>query len=264
MNPTSAHHPFLKAIRRAASAGRPTEDGLIVAEGPHLLEEAWRSPWNVEVIVCTTAAASRFHALIAGRSTKVTPAQLMEIPAKTFSQIASTESAQEILCLLRPQSFSWPDLFAAPALVVVLDSLQDPGNAGAIVRSAEAFGATGLVFLEGSVRVSNPKFLRAAAGSAFRLPFLERIETGHAIRELQRGGLSLSALSADAGQTIRQACFTQPTALIVGSEGAGVSEEFRRVSQRFSIPTGQVESLNAAVACSLALYEAHNQRAIHS
>ena len=292
MNPASAHHPFLSAIRRAAAAGRPTEDGLIVAEGPHLVEEAIRGSWIIELIVTTSAGAERFASLLetakcaAARRRSATeltrsssgapdtgsvlraspdrvPSDSIQVPARTFSQIASTETAQEILCLLRPRAYTWPDLFAPPALVVVLDALQDPGNAGAIVRSAEAFGASGLVFLEGSVRVSNPKFLRAAAGSLFRLPFLERVSTGQAIEQLGLGGLALYALTANASQTLREGNFKQAAALIVGNEGAGVSAQLRRAARQLSIPSGKVESLNAAIACSLALYEAHNQRIVH-
>ena len=276
MNPAGAHHPFLKAIRRAAAAGRPTEDGLIVAEGPHLVEEAIRGSWIIELVITTSAGAERFASLLesakgAARDTGSLlraspdrqPSGSIQVPARTFSQIASTETAQEILCLLRPRAYTWQDLFAAPALVVVLDALQDPGNAGAIVRSAEAFGASGLVFLEGSVRVSNPKFLRAAAGSLFRLPFLDRVSTGEAIERLGLGGLALYALTADASQTLREGNFKQPAALIVGNEGAGVSPQLRRAARQLSIPSGKVESLNAAIACSLALYEAHNQRIVH-
>ena len=186
---------------------------------------------------------------------------MTRIASKAFAQIASTENAQEILGLLRPTDFHWNDLVTpSPALVVVLDSIQDPGNAGTIARSAEAFGASGLVLLNGSVRLANSKFLRAAAGSLFRLPILEKVNVADALVGLRKAELHLAALTTDANQGLRQADLRQPVAIVVGNEGAGISADFRHAATPIRIPTGRVESLNAAVACSLALYEAHNQR----
>jgi RNA methyltransferase, TrmH family len=255
MQLTSTQNPFLRSVRKAAAAGRPTEDGLLVAEGPHLLEEALRGTWHIEKVLGTAEALERHTNLV-----EQARAEVVEVPGRALSSIASTESTQEVLALLRPRAWSWKELLRDTALLVVLDAIQDPGNAGTIARSAEAFGATGLVFLNGSTRVSNGKFLRAAAGSIFRLPFLESITSQDFIERLQSAGPRLYALAPRGRTTLIHTDFAGACALLVGAEGAGVSPELLAASESISIPTRHVESLNAAVACSVALFEAFRQR----
>jgi len=258
MQLTSTKNPLLQSIRRAAAAGRPTEDGLIVAEGPHLLEEALRGEWQIERVFATPGALNR-HADLLSR----TDTEIREISARAFDSVAATEASQELLALLRPRAWNWEELVAGQALVVVLDALQDPGNAGTIVRSAEAFGATGVVLLQGSVRIANGKFLRATAGSIFRVPFVESWEANEFITQAQRRSLVLYALVPAAGTILAEADFRQPCALAVGSEAHGMSPEMVRYMRPISIPTVNVESLNAAIACSITLFEAQKQRSPH-
>lgn len=255
MRVTSTHNPLLKSVKRAASQGSPTEEGLLVAEGPHLLEEALRGFWRIETIFCSPDAVERHSALV-----RQSRADVVELPLETLAAIAPTQATQGILSLLRPRAWSWHDLLSAPALLVILDRIQDPGNAGTIVRSAEAFGATGIAFLKGCVRVSNTKFLRAAAGSIFRLPFLEGLEPEELIERVRGNGLGLYSLSPGASTALADVSFVGPFALVVGAEGSGLSDRMVAASTTVSIPTQRVESLNAAVASSLALFEAYKQR----
>lgn len=260
MSTGSAHHLLLKDIRRAAASGRLTSSGLAVAEGPHLLEEALSGKWAAEMVVTTAAGREKYAYLL-----QRTSAEILVIPAKIFGRIAATETAQELLTLLRPRACTWADIFAGvPALIIVLDGIQDPGNAGTMARSAEAFGATGLVLTVGSVRASNGKFLRAAAGSIFRLPYLDGVAPEEAILCLKVAGVTVLSLAPDGETQLRNADLRSAVALVVGNEGAGVSAALRAAGSSLSIPTaGRVESLNAGVACSLALYEAHNQRVVN-
>lgn len=130
---------------------------------------------------------------------------------------------------------------------------------GTIVRSAEAFGATGVVFLPGCAGIANGKFLRAAAGSIFRLPFVDDISAGYLLNLFEESGIKRYALTTRAGACLLDANFHAGIGLIVGSEGAGVSPELLDAAEPLSIPA-RVESLNAAVACSIALFEAARQR----
>lgn len=246
---TSIHNPMLQEIRRAVKEGRPTEDGLIVIEGPHLIEEAAESPWRIERVFVTAASRLR-HQIPLSRLR----AAVLEVGARAFASMAGTENSQEILALARPKRWGVLDLFRERALVVVLDGLQDPGNAGTIVRSAEAFGATGLAMANGGVHLANGKFLRASAGSLFSLPYLERIEAG----DLRR--VPVYALVPQTARPIQEVDLRRPCALVVGNEGAGISREIMQIAEPVSIPTRRVESLNAAVACSIALFEAQRQR----
>src|SRR4051794_16915068 len=132
MQLTSTKNPVLQAIHRAAAAGRPTEDGLIVAEGPHLVEEALHGQWQIEQIYATERARARYSQLLLGANTEI-----VEVSERAFASTAATETTQEVLALLRPRDWSWKDLLGPYALLVALDGIQDPGNAGTIVRSAE-------------------------------------------------------------------------------------------------------------------------------
>jgi TrmH family RNA methyltransferase len=144
--------------------------------------------------------------------------------------------------------------------VVVLDGLQDPGNAGAILRAAEAFGATGAIFLKGTASPFNPKTLRAAAGSLFRVPFLYGMEPALALAALRDARLQLYAAVPSAEQPLADVDLTAACGLIIGNEARGVSRELRAAASAVSIPTAGVESLNAAMAAGILLYEARRQR----
>lgn len=255
MHLTSTKNPLLQNIRRAITSGRTTEDGRIVIEGPHLVQEILRSPWHLDQIIITPNGRDRHSQLLSK-----TGAELMEIPARAFESLSGTETSQEIMALVSPPIHNWKECLNGPGIAVVLDGIQDPGNAGTIVRSAEAFGACGLIFLEGSVHVPNGKFLRGTAGSIFRLPYLEYQKRPPLMANLRAANLKLFALAAKAPISLIQADLRQPCAIVVGSEAHGVSAELLACATGLSIPTNQVESLNAGVACSLALFEAARQR----
>jgi TrmH family RNA methyltransferase len=255
MRLTSLHNPLLKSIRRAVARGRPTDEGFFVAEGPHLLAEALRGTWRVEKILGTEGAFEKHRTLLAEAQS-----EQIEISPEALAAIADTETSQELIALLRPREWSWDDLLGESTLLVVLDGIQDPGNAGTIVRSAEAFGATGVLFLKGSVHVSNPKFLRAAAGSIFRMPFLETAEARWFLGEAGRSNLGLYALSPAAIADLTQANLCRPLAMVVGSEGCGLSPEVTTACELVRIPTKSVESLNAAISVSITLFETYKQR----
>ena len=255
MELTSTRNPLLQAIRRAAAAGSATEDGLIVVEGPHLLEEANRGNWSVERVFVSSVARERHRELL-----QHTRAEILEVSERALASTAATETPQNILALLRPRKWSWQDLAGTCPFVVVLDRMQDPGNVGTIVRSAEAFGASGLVLLKGCARVANGKVLRAAAGSLFRLPFLENVSRSDLMEHVQSTGWKLYALTPQASTRVEGANWQSPCALLVGSEGGGISPELLIQAEALSIPTSTVESLNAGVACSIALYQASQRR----
>lgn len=255
---TSRHNPLLQEVRRAVAAGRLTTEGYVVAEGPHLLEEAARGVWTVALVLATPTARKRWASVIAGLG-----AEVVEVSEAALASAAGTEQTQGVLTLLRPHASEWETLLSgtSPSLLV-LDGLQDPGNAGTLVRSAEAFGATGVVFLPSSVRVSNAKFLRATAGSIFRLPYLEGVDAEELLSQLERRSVTLWALAAQGSSVIWQADLRQGWALAVGGEGDGVSTALLRRARMLRIPAPGVESLNAAVAGSIALFEASRQRAL--
>lgn len=251
----SRKNPTLQTIRKAIQTGRPTGEGSIAAEGPHLLAEAIRSPCMIEQVF-VTSEAKRCHRQILDKVNT----GIVEVSERALASVADTQTTQGVIAILRMATWSWVDLIRHPASLVILDGIQDPGNAGTITRSAEAFGASGVIFAGGSVRVSNGKFLRASAGSIFRLPFLEGVPRSQLIRLLAGSQIKLYALSARAHMPFTEASFLAPFALATGAEGGGLSSEITQEAQMISIPAATIESLNAAVSFSLAMFEASRQR----
>lgn len=148
-------------------------------------------------------------------------------------------------------------------MVVVLDGVQDPGNAGAILRAAEAFGATGLVFLKGTVSPFNPKALRASAGSIFRVPLISGLDQDLARAAFEQKRLDIYAAAPDGDRKVDEVDLRRRFALVIGSEARGVSPRLRGAAFDLRIPTLGVESLNAAVAAGILLYEARRQRRLN-
>ncbi|MGA3126412.1 MAG: RNA methyltransferase [Candidatus Korobacteraceae bacterium] len=151
-------------------------------------------------------------------------------------------------------------LIPAP-LILGCAGLQDPGNFGTILRSAEAFGATGVLATEGTVSAANPKVARASAGSLFRLPVI-KLTTAEALAALAQNGIRLAVTSSHKGRPVHEVDLTLPTAIFIGSEGLGVPRALLdRADDAILIPhSPKVESLNAAIAASILLYEAQRQR----
>lgn len=242
---TSPANPLLKEIRKAQEAGGVTSRGWLIAEGPHLAAEVLRSGLHIRCAIVSLGAPPFLG-----------PAdRTVEVTESVFRSISGTETPQGILLLVDPPIHAPQDLFGSPSLLVILDGVQDPGNAGAIARSAEAFGSTGLLFAGASANPLAPKTLRASAGSLFRIPFIRG-----PIEPALPPAIALYAGVPGPAPAPWQCDFTQPCAIVVGAEGAGVSPELLRVARKIHIPTRGVESLNAAVSAGILLYEAARQR----
>jgi RNA methyltransferase, TrmH family len=252
----SPANPILKDVRRAIARGGLTSEGFIVAETFHLLEEALRSGLDVKVIL----AAQSVHAAVRDHVRRLTGIRLAVVDDSLFQKLADTESSQGVITLASPPTWNLEQTLRGQSLVVALDGVQDPGNAGAIVRAAEAFGATGVLFLKGTVSPFNPKTLRASAGSLFRVPFAHNLDVELARAALQQRQVDVYAAVPRGAKPLSAADLTRRCALVIGSEGHGVSEQIRCGAIGISIPTVGVESLNAAVAAGILLYEAQRQR----
>lgn len=236
---SSVRNPLLKQVRRALEHGTLTPDGLCVAEGFHLFEEALRSRAKIETVLSPAPPPG--------------DAEWIEVSDSALAGIATTETSPKIISLVRLPQWTEADLFKASPLIAVLDGLQDPGNAGTILRSAEAFGATGVIFRSNTVSPYNAKLLRASAGSIFRVPFL----TGDP-------EISVPIFAADPhrGKPITEVNWTSPCAIAIGSEAHGIRPDLAARATPVRIPTRGVESLNAGISASLILYEIARQRGL--
>ncbi len=260
----SAANPLLKDVRRAIVRGALTTEGLCVAETFHLLEEALRSDCDVRTVI----AAESVRAAAETHVRKLSGVRVVVLPDALFQSLSGTETSQGVMALVKMPAWTLEQLFQGCPLVVVLDGVQDPGNAGTIVRTAEAFGATGILFLKGSVSPFNAKTVRASAGSLFRVPMLYGVDAALARAALRQHRIelyaSVPARNGRAARLLPELDLTGRCGLIIGSEGHGVGEELRSAAVDVSIPTVGVESLNAAVAAGIMLYEARRQRALRT
>jgi TrmH family RNA methyltransferase len=257
----SKQNSRLKELRAALARPGSGERGVAGIEGPHLVAEAVRSGLAFD----TVFVAQGSERLLDGMSIP-DGVEILVFPQEILNSALATETPQPIAALVRPPLWTWDHMLGlrrnTVPLILVLAGLQDPGNLGTILRSAEAFGATGIVALTGTVSAWNPKAVRASAGSVFRVPYLTSTAED-CIPRLHRAEATIFATLSRAAQEAHQANLAKPVALIIGNEGNGVPGELvARADSTITIPCpGPVESLNAAVAASVLLYEAARQRA---
>jgi TrmH family RNA methyltransferase len=261
----SKQNARLKELRRALAHPPRDGGGLAGIEGPNLLAEAVSAGLRIESVFVAEGAEGLLEGLGLPPETEI-----LLLPRALLDSALTTEAPQPIAALIQPPDWTWNDLLrgqekTAP-LFVVLAGLQDPGNLGAILRSAEAFGASGILSLPGTVSAWNPKAVRASAGSVFRVPLLA-VGADECIARLHEAGLTIWATSTSAAHGTLPAHrldLAGPVALLIGNEGNGVPEELAaQADGAVTIPCpGPVESLNAAVAASVLLYEASRQRGI--
>ena len=263
---TGRHNPLLKVLRRAFERGELTAEGYCAIEGVRVVEEAIRSGLRFQAVFFSESAANRAERLLPQIGVQV---ETLLIPDKLFAGVVPSETPQGEAALVRVNAFDMDDVLGSspgkqprtPPLVLVVAGLQDPGNLGTILRSAEAFGATGVLLSEKTVSPYNSKAIRASAGSIFRLP-VARVASSEAVAALREEGIRLLATSSHDGTPLDQTHFSAPTAIFIGSEGAGLPREIvSAVDEVVAVPhSPRVESLNAAVATSIVLYEAARQR----
>ncbi|HTX76294.1 MAG TPA: RNA methyltransferase [Terracidiphilus sp.] len=256
----SKQNARLKELRRAiAQPGREAR-GLAGIEGPNLLDEALRAGLRITAVFLAQEAKDPLKGL------ELPPdLDVLMVPQAILNPALATETPQPVAALVEVPDWTWAHVLrgrsAWPPLVLVLAGLQDPGNAGTIVRSAEAFGATGVVALPGTVSLWNPKAVRASAGSVFRVPQLT-VTVQECFATLREAGARFLCTTGRAAEPCDMVAMTGPVALIIGNEGNGVPERIAaRADECVTICCpGPVESLNAAVAASILLYEASRQR----
>jgi TrmH family RNA methyltransferase len=263
----SKQNSRLKDLRHALAQPGHGNSGLAGIEGPNLLEEALRACLRVPTVFVAQGAEHLLEGLPLPAATEV-----LLLPRELLDSALATETPQPVAALVEPPEWNWSDVLvgadkAAPLLatakplIVVLAGLQDPGNLGTILRSAEAFGATGVLSLPGTVSEWNPKAVRASAGSVFRLPLLA-VNEKDCFARLRKTGVKIWTTVVHEAEAADRINLSGAVALLIGNEGNGVPQELAALADgAVTIPCpGPVESLNAAAAASVLLYEASRQR----
>ena len=261
------HNPLIKQLRQAFSRSELTDSGDCAIEGFRIVEEAIRSGLRISAVFFRESAQDRAERLLPQIGAQV---ETLLLPDKLFDSLVPSESPQGVAALVRLKTFSLDDLIERTHVgpIIALASLQDPGNLGTILRSAEAFGSAGLILGEGTVSIYNSKVVRGSAGSVFRLPVIHAHEKSASEKlkdvseRLRAEGVRLMATSSHKGNPLDQADLKRPVAIFFGNEGAGLPRDVvAQMDEVVAIPhSAQVESLNAGVAASIVLYEAARQK----
>ena len=258
---TSRNNPLIRRFREVARASRI--GSTVLLDGPHLLEEALRSRIELQVVAFTESAAAR-HAPLVQRCRQAA-ARIITVPDTLGEAISPVRTASGIVALasLAPSTLESVIAAESPQLIVVLESVQDPGNVGAVIRTSEACGGTGVIIGPGSADPLGWKALRGSMGSALRLPIAVSQNLHDAVKALRAAGIRTFAAVPRNGSAPYRAKLHGPSAILLGGEGAGLEAALiEAADETVTIEMRPpVESLNVAVAAALMLYEASRQRA---
>jgi RNA methyltransferase, TrmH family len=261
------HNPLVKELRQAFSRAQLTDSGDCAVEGLRIVEEAIRSGVHFRAVFFRESSQGLAERLLPQLGMHV---DTLSLPDRLFDSVIPSESPQGVAALVRLRTFSLENILERLQVgpIVLPVGLQDPGNLGTIVRSAEAFGSAGVILWEGTVSPFNFKAVRATAGSLFRVPMVcgnresSATQPDDILGKLRVQSVRLIATSSHKGTALDQADLKSPCAIIIGNEGSGLSREvMAKMDEIVAIPHApQVESLNAGVAASIVLYEAARQR----
>lgn len=258
---TSRQNALVKELRRAFQQGEPTPDGYVAIESVRIIEEAIRSGLRFKAAFFRFSAKQLAERLLPQITSQ---AETLVLPDEVFQSAVATDSPQGVAALVRIREHKLEEVLAHhQVLAVVSAGIQDPGNLGTLIRSAEAFGATAVLLGPGTVSQFNSKVVRASAGSIFRLPVIP-VEYGACLDKLKQAQVKLLATSSHKGNPLGEADLTGAVAVFIGNEGAGLPREVaQKMDEVLAIPhSSRVESLNAGIAGSIVLYEAARQRGL--
>jgi TrmH family RNA methyltransferase len=263
---TSRQNAIVKRFRELARAPSAAKSGEVLLDGAHLVQEALACGVSVEVAAFSdrqVGAALSPLARIA-KDVKKHGGRVLTVSDHVLAAMSPVQHPSGVVAIAHARPSDLGAAFAhAPQLVLVLAGLQDPGNVGTIVRTAAACGASGIVTIEGSANPFGWKALRGAMGGTFRVPVAARGTLGDVIAAARLARVRLIAAVPHGGTPLPQLNLRDPAAIVLGGEGAGISEgALAAASETVTIPMRPpVESLNVAIAAALILYEASRQRA---
>lgn len=254
---TSTQNSKVKEIRGLQSqAKKRRETGSFVVEGVRLIEEAYKAGWPLKMLLYSENLNQRGFELVteiqeAGNHVELASPHVME-------SISDTKNPQGILAILSNQSITLPNVLD---FVLILDQIRDPGNLGSLLRTASAAGTQAVFILPGTTDVFSPKVLRSGMGAHFQIPILQgNSEDFQTLCE--KHGLQLLVAESEGGEIYTNSDLKKPIALIIGGEANGISDEVKALQPKtLRIPMpGKSESLNAAIAGAILLFEVVRQR----
>lgn len=231
--------------------------GLFVAEGLRIFREIPRDMIDSLFVSESFLKDESHRKLVEGLSFEV-------VSDEVFNSMSDTQTPQGILALVRQFSYKIEDLQTkgTPAFLMILESIQDPGNLGTIIRAGEGAGVTGVIMDDATADIYNPKVIRSTMGSVCRVPFVYTNDLSGTLKNLKAQGVRLYAAHLEGRNNYEKEDYTVDTGFLIGNEGNGLTEETSALADALvKIPMmGKVESLNAAVAASILMFEAARQR----
>ncbi|MBD2114016.1 MULTISPECIES: TrmH family RNA methyltransferase [Cyanophyceae] len=255
---TSLQNPLVKLFRKLHQAKARRSQAQFLLEGTHLIQEALATSYPLD-IACYTPAWQQAHPDLALRLEQ--RAERVELVSDAVLEGMATTQHPDGVVAIAPQLLHPPNL-DVQGIGLAVETLQDPGNLGTVIRTAVAAGVDGLWLSADSVAPDHPRVLRASAGQWFRLPLAVVDDLNSLLTNWNQAGVQLVATSSYATTDYWAVDFTKPTVIVLGNEGAGLSADLQRqATVQVRIPmAGAVESLNVGVSAALLLYEARRQR----
>lgn len=243
-------------LRDKAKAHR--EEGLYVAEGLRMCREY--KPDDVEILYITENFGKQEENKKWLRGFK-----FEFVTDEVMHYMADTKTPQGVLAVAKQKKCTLEDILKktkTQKLLMILENIQDPGNLGTIIRAGEGAGITGVVMSSDTADIYNPKVIRSTMGSVLRVPFVYASDLKEACEQMKKAGISLYAAHLKGMHNYDQEDYTKDTGFLIGNEAKGLTDEMAAVADTYiKIPrAGQVESLNAAVASSVLMFEAARQR----
>jgi len=275
---TSDENPIYKAAMQLKQKKYRDEQQKYLIEGPNLIQEALRSGGEIEMVIQSEdySPASFVHENAAAdeQAHPDLEAEIAVMSPALFRKLSDTETPQGIMAIVKKKRYTEEEFFAAKPAgdgsgdkneasnLIVLDRLQDPGNIGTILRTADAAGYMGAILMKGTADVYSPKIARAAAGSLFRVPVLLVDTPEHAIQMLKKYKKKIICTTPNCHSYYYDIDMKNDVAVIIGNEGNGACAEFLDQAElKIKIPMeGTIESLNAAVSAGILMYESVRQR----
>lgn len=235
--------------------------GLFVAEGLKMLTEAAENGCLIKLYISESVAAKDNKSL--EKLCKIYPFEI--ITDNIFKQLSDTVTTQGILGIIKQPSYNLTDILNCKKhMWLLLDNIQDPGNLGTIMRTAEGAGMSAVIMEKGTAGLFNPKTVRSTMGAIFRMPFIYTDDITETIKIIKDKGFNIYGAALGGSMVYYQADYTKGAGIVIGNEANGISDRvLKYVTQKIHIPMeGKLESLNAAIAAAVIMYEAARQRGV--
>lgn len=266
---TSSKNPGLKEIALLLKSKKERdESGRFIIEGLRIFKDAVKSaPELIDKVYCCESFYMRYGVSGEGkgcdeilRSFDFNGSNVEIVKDSVFDAVSGTVTPQGIMCVMKQEAHDLTEIVADAAKgsgrLLLLEDIQDPGNLGTMLRTAEAAGIGGIIMSRGTVDIYNPKVIRSTMGSVFRMPFIYADDFTGVMEELKRAGYTLYGAYLHGGVAYSEISYPRKTAILIGNEGNGISDEvISHADRRIFIPmAGEIESLNAAVAATVLMF----------